>query len=244
MVRNPTGVSNQLTKEQEPPHAAGSGGPATNLDKPSDATVLLQRSRRLYRLVKDPTLYRWIAILAVLLMDEGKIARDEILQIADQTPLELAQAIKQLAGVHWGVRACKRRWRRSGSTGATSLRTATRNQAEGHRGCSQIAAHSPRFSDPAKSRAMPNSPTRPRSAPTNAAMPPAAAGTASPGEDGHHAEPTLPAHCPKCGWRRFRDVIIHKGQSVRRECERCSWHIGFPVWHGQRTSQRPRHQRS
>ncbi len=45
--------------------------------------------------------------------------------------------------------------------------------------------------------------------------------------------PTAPTRpiC-RCGSTRWRDVPIHDGQSVRRDCERCRRFIGFPVWHG------------
>ncbi len=114
LVRNPTWVSNQpkQTNQQPPPHAAGSGGAATNAaSQPgADASAgLLRRARALYRRVKDPTLYRWIAIDAVHLVDQGKITRADIEQILKQTPEEFPRAIKELAGKDWGFLACKRR---------------------------------------------------------------------------------------------------------------------------------------
>ncbi len=37
----------------------------------------------------------------------------------------------------------------------------------------------------------------------------------------------------RCGSTTWRDVPIHDGQSVRRDCAGCRRFIGFPVWHGQ-----------
>ena len=41
--------------------------------------------------------------------------------------------------------------------------------------------------------------------------------------------------CPRCQGREFRDVPIHNGRSVRRDCAtaRCRATWGFPVWYGQ-----------
>jgi hypothetical protein len=38
--------------------------------------------------------------------------------------------------------------------------------------------------------------------------------------------------CPRCGSYYYRDVPIHKGESVRRDCARCGRFLDFPVWHG------------
>jgi len=38
--------------------------------------------------------------------------------------------------------------------------------------------------------------------------------------------------CARCGAGEFRDVPIHEGRSIRRECARCGRFVGFPVWHG------------
>ena len=44
--------------------------------------------------------------------------------------------------------------------------------------------------------------------------------------------PTTPAKpiC-RCGSTTWRDVSIHHGQSVRRDCGRCGRFIDFPVWY-------------
>lgn len=44
-------------------------------------------------------------------------------------------------------------------------------------------------------------------------------------------EPTSPA-CRRCGSVRFRDVRIHGGQSVRRDCGRCGLFWQFVLWYG------------
>lgn len=44
------------------------------------------------------------------------------------------------------------------------------------------------------------------------------------------AKPTAPV-C-RCGSTTWRDVPIHNGQSVRRDCAGCRRFIGFPVWYG------------
>ncbi len=49
------------------------------------------------------------------------------------------------------------------------------------------------------------------------------------------ATPTKPV-C-RCGSTAWRDVPIHDGQSVRRDCGRCGRFIDFPVWYGKGTLQ-------
>lgn len=36
----------------------------------------------------------------------------------------------------------------------------------------------------------------------------------------------------RCGSSHYRDVPIHRGQSIRRDCARCGRFIDFPVWYG------------
>jgi hypothetical protein len=36
----------------------------------------------------------------------------------------------------------------------------------------------------------------------------------------------------RCGSWEARDVLIHDGQSVRRDCVRCGRFLEFPVWYG------------
>jgi hypothetical protein len=48
-------------------------------------------------------------------------------------------------------------------------------------------------------------------------------------------EPTTPV-C-RCGSTTWRDVRIHEGQTVRRDCDRCRRFLDFPVWHGKSTLQ-------
>jgi len=50
------------------------------------------------------------------------------------------------------------------------------------------------------------------------------------------AKPTRPV-C-RCGSTSWRDVPIHGGQSVRRDCGRCGRFVDFPVWHGIETLQK------
>lgn len=45
------------------------------------------------------------------------------------------------------------------------------------------------------------------------------------------ARDTRRAVC-RCGSTRWRDVPIHGGASVWRDCGRCGWFVGFPVWYG------------
>lgn len=49
------------------------------------------------------------------------------------------------------------------------------------------------------------------------------------------AKPTK-AVC-RCGSTAWRDVPIHRGQSVRRDCGRCGRFLDFPVWYGIDTGQ-------
>jgi hypothetical protein len=49
------------------------------------------------------------------------------------------------------------------------------------------------------------------------------------------AAPAMPAPAVpvcRCGSTSWRDVPIHGGQSLRRDCGRCGRFIGFPVWRG------------
>ena len=47
------------------------------------------------------------------------------------------------------------------------------------------------------------------------------------------AKPTKPV-C-RCASTTWRDVPIHDGQSIRRDCRRCGWFMEFPVWYGNDT---------
>jgi hypothetical protein len=40
-------------------------------------------------------------------------------------------------------------------------------------------------------------------------------------------------HCPKCLATEFRDLPIHGGQSVRRDCAMCGRFVAFPIWCGE-----------
>lgn len=51
---------------------------------------------------------------------------------------------------------------------------------------------------------------------------------------GMPADPAAPS-CDRCGSTGFRDVPIHAGESIRRDCARCGRLIGFPVWYGEPT---------
>ncbi|NLF09477.1 MAG: hypothetical protein GX594_16075 [Pirellulaceae bacterium] len=44
-------------------------------------------------------------------------------------------------------------------------------------------------------------------------------------------KPTAKPVC-RCGSTVWRDVPIHNGQSVRRDCGRCGRFLDFPVWYG------------
>ncbi len=39
----------------------------------------------------------------------------------------------------------------------------------------------------------------------------------------------------RCGSWEARDVLIHDGKSVRRDCARCGRFLEFPVWYGKDT---------
>lgn len=43
--------------------------------------------------------------------------------------------------------------------------------------------------------------------------------------------PADPSACV-CGCKAWRDVPIHGGKSIRRDCAKCRRFISFPVWHG------------
>lgn len=44
-------------------------------------------------------------------------------------------------------------------------------------------------------------------------------------------------HICRCGSTTWRDVPIHDGRSVRRDCGRCGRFIKFPIWYGNGTLQ-------
>jgi hypothetical protein len=59
----------------------------------------------------------------------------------------------------------------------------------------------------------------------------------------HESAPALPAPTGdppakltkavcRCGSTTWRDVPIHGGQSVRRDCGRCGRFLEFPIWYG------------
>ena len=48
----------------------------------------------------------------------------------------------------------------------------------------------------------------------------------------HDAPAKPPKAVCRCGLTTWRDVPIHGGQSVRRDCERCRRFLDFPVWYG------------
>jgi hypothetical protein len=45
----------------------------------------------------------------------------------------------------------------------------------------------------------------------------------------------------RCGSTTWRDVAIHGGQSVRRDCAGCGRFIDFPLWHGANTGHNGQH---
>ena len=53
-------------------------------------------------------------------------------------------------------------------------------------------------------------------------------------------KPTTNPVC-RCGGAALRDVPIHDGQSVRRDCARCGRFIEFPVWYGETTEHNGQH---
>ena len=53
-------------------------------------------------------------------------------------------------------------------------------------------------------------------------------------------KPTAKPVC-RCGSTVWRDVPIHGGQSVRRDCGRCGRFLDFPVWYEKTTGQDGQH---
>ena len=51
--------------------------------------------------------------------------------------------------------------------------------------------------------------------------------------EGDPATAEAPGPVCRCGSTRFRDVPIHGGRSVRRDCAACGRFLGFPVWYGE-----------
>ena len=47
-------------------------------------------------------------------------------------------------------------------------------------------------------------------------------------------KPTAKPVC-RCGSTAWRDVPIHDGESVRRDCDNCGRFIEFPIWYGKGT---------
>jgi hypothetical protein len=46
-------------------------------------------------------------------------------------------------------------------------------------------------------------------------------------------KPKRPDAVCRCGSTQWRDVPIHGGRSIRRDCARCGRFLGFPLWYGQ-----------
>jgi len=38
--------------------------------------------------------------------------------------------------------------------------------------------------------------------------------------------------CDRCGSRTFIETPIHAGKSLRRDCARCKYFLGWPTWYG------------
>jgi hypothetical protein len=74
----------------------------------------------------------------------------------------------------------------------------------------------------------PPSPTPPEPVlpPPPPTPPPPPAGSAAP-------------RCPHCGSAATRDVAIHAGRSVRRDCATCGRFVSFPVWYGEAAPEPP-----
>jgi hypothetical protein len=47
------------------------------------------------------------------------------------------------------------------------------------------------------------------------------------------ADPIPLTVCTKCGSTEYRDREIHNGQSQMRECARCNYTMGIPLWYGE-----------
>lgn len=52
--------------------------------------------------------------------------------------------------------------------------------------------------------------------------------------------PSVGAAC-LCGSTTWRDIPIHDGQSVRRDCAVCGRFIEFPIWYGKGAGQNDKH---
>jgi hypothetical protein len=55
-------------------------------------------------------------------------------------------------------------------------------------------------------------------------------------------KPKRPDAVCRCGSTRWRDVPIHGGRSIRRDCARCGRFLSFPLWYGQREEECHCHQ--
>lgn len=53
-------------------------------------------------------------------------------------------------------------------------------------------------------------------------------------------KPTVKPIC-RCGSAAWRDVPIHNGQSVRRDCAGCGRFLDFPIWYGKGTGHNGQH---
>ena len=56
------------------------------------------------------------------------------------------------------------------------------------------------------------------------------AGDAVPDDAEEQAKPTGKPRCPSCFCERVRDVPIHRGESVRRDCRKCGRFLAFVTW--------------
>lgn len=60
--------------------------------------------------------------------------------------------------------------------------------------------------------------------------------TTTPSKLGTNPLCVLRTVCQRCGSTDFTDHVLrahdHAGRSTRRDCARCGWTFGFPLWYG------------
>lgn len=134
---NPSKVvgSKEPTTNNQQEQLAQPGRPSVLADTAGQPTNqrLQQRAAHLYRLAGDPTLWRWVTLLAALLEHNDQVSPDELEQLANDSAGDFAQRLRQLCdqrGLAWLTpRTLKRplrdlgiAWRRSYERGVADER--------------------------------------------------------------------------------------------------------------------------
>lgn len=92
LVRSSSRASNQPTNQR-----AGDSG-----EEGGDESQILRRAAELYARIGDPTLYRWVAIATVLLVDDGHLTTTQLDDLIEAHRYDFGETIKvQMGPLRW-----------------------------------------------------------------------------------------------------------------------------------------------